>query len=46
MLGIYSGKKARFMKNFLTGVGSIEEAVQNYIRAVKAGEFPGAEHTF
>jgi 3-methyl-2-oxobutanoate hydroxymethyltransferase len=46
MLGIYSGRKARFMKNFLTGVGSIEEAVQNYIRAVKTGEFPGAEHTF
>ena len=46
MLGIYSGRKARFMKNFLTGAGSIEEAVQNYIRAVKAGEFPGAEHTF
>jgi 3-methyl-2-oxobutanoate hydroxymethyltransferase len=46
MLGIYSGKKARFMKNFLTGAGSIEEAVQNYIRAVKTGEFPGAEHTF
>jgi 3-methyl-2-oxobutanoate hydroxymethyltransferase len=46
MLGIYSGKKARFMKNFLTGAGSIEEAVQNYIKAVKAGEFPGPEHKF
>lgn len=46
MLGIYSGKKARFMKNFLTGTGSIHEAVENYIRAVKAGEFPGPEHAF
>lgn len=46
MLGIYSGKKARFMKNFLTGAGSIHEAVENYIRAVKAGEFPGPEHAF
>jgi 3-methyl-2-oxobutanoate hydroxymethyltransferase len=46
MLGIYSGRKARFMKNFLAGTGSIEEAVQNYIRAVKAGEFPSVEHTF
>lgn len=46
MLGIYSGKKARFMKNFLMDAGSIEEAVQNYIRAVKAGEFPGPEHAF
>jgi 3-methyl-2-oxobutanoate hydroxymethyltransferase len=34
------------MKNFLTGAGSIEEAVQNYIKAVKAGEFPGPEHKF
>jgi 3-methyl-2-oxobutanoate hydroxymethyltransferase len=46
MLGIYSGKKARFMKNFLTGAGSIHEAVENYIGAVKAGEFPGPEHAF
>ena len=46
MLGIYSGKKARFMKNFLKGAGSIEEAVQDYIRAVKAGAFPGPEHIF
>jgi 3-methyl-2-oxobutanoate hydroxymethyltransferase len=46
MLGIYSGKKARFMKNFLTGTGSIHEAVENYVRAVKAREFPGPENAF
>ena len=46
MLGIYSGKKARFMKNFLAGVGSIHEAAENYVKAVKAGEFPGPEHAF
>lgn len=46
MLGIYSGKKARFMKNFLAGTGSIEEAVKNYVSAVKARAFPGPEHTF
>ena len=46
MLGIYSGKKARFMKNFLTGANGIHEAVENYVRAVKAGEFPGPEHAF
>ncbi len=46
MLGIYSGKKARFMKNFLAGTGSIDEAVKNYVSAVKAGAFPGPEHTF
>jgi 3-methyl-2-oxobutanoate hydroxymethyltransferase len=46
MLGIYSGKKARFMKNFMNGAGSIHEAAANYVRAVKTGEFPGPEHTF
>ena len=46
MLGIYSGKKARFMKNFLAGTGSIEEAVSNYVSAVRTGEFPGPEHAF
>jgi 3-methyl-2-oxobutanoate hydroxymethyltransferase len=46
MLGIYSGKKARFMKNFMNGAGSIHEAAANYVKAVKTGEFPGPEHTF
>jgi 3-methyl-2-oxobutanoate hydroxymethyltransferase len=46
MLGIYSGKKARFMRNFLTGARSIHEAVENYVKAVKAREFPGPEHVF
>jgi 3-methyl-2-oxobutanoate hydroxymethyltransferase len=46
MLGIYSGKKARFMRNFMSGASSIQDAVENYVRSVKAGEFPGPEHTF
>lgn len=46
MLGIYSGKKARFMKNFLAGTGSVQEAVRNYVKAVKNDEFPGPEHAF
>ena len=46
MLGIYSGKKARFMRNFMSGASSIQEAVEHYVRSVKAGEFPGPEHTF
>ena len=46
MLGLYSGKKARFMKNFMIGAGSINGAVENYVGAVKAGEFPGPEHAF
>ena len=46
MLGIYSGKKARFMKNFMTGAESIQVAVENYVKEVKAGRFPGSEHGF
>jgi 3-methyl-2-oxobutanoate hydroxymethyltransferase len=46
MLGIYSGKKARFMKNFMTGAESIQVAVENYVKEVKAGRFPSPEHGF
>jgi 3-methyl-2-oxobutanoate hydroxymethyltransferase len=46
MLDIYPGKKARFVKNFMQGAASIADAVARYVREVKAGEFPGAEHGF
>ena len=46
MLGIYPGKKARFVKDYMQGAGSIADAVANYVREVKAGTFPGAEHSF
>jgi 3-methyl-2-oxobutanoate hydroxymethyltransferase len=46
MLDIYPGKKPRFVKNYMQGADSIAEAVANYVREVKAGEFPGAEHGF
>ncbi len=45
MLGIYPGKPARFVRNFMTGSASIEQAVQAYVRAVKDGSFPGPEHS-
>lgn len=44
MLGIYPGKLARFVRNFMTGTASIEEAVRAYVQAVKDGSFPGPEH--
>lgn len=40
MLGVYPGKKARFVKNFLDGAGSIQDAVSRYVGAVKDGSFP------
>ena len=46
MLGIYQGKKARFAKNYMQGAQSIADAVVRYVREVKAGAFPGAEHSF
>lgn len=46
MLDIYPGKKARFVKNYMQGARSIAEAVARYVREVKGGEFPGAEHSF
>jgi 3-methyl-2-oxobutanoate hydroxymethyltransferase len=46
MLGITPGKRPRFSKSFLEGRADIAEAVREYVRAVKAGAFPGPEHTF
>ncbi|MDO8990367.1 MAG: 3-methyl-2-oxobutanoate hydroxymethyltransferase [Sideroxyarcus sp.] len=46
MLGIYPGKKARFVKDFMAGAGSVGQAVANYVAEVKAGTFPAVEHSF
>lgn len=46
MLGIYPGKPARFVRNFMDGAGSIEEAVRNFVAAVKDRSFPAPEHCY
>ena len=46
MLDVYPGKKARFVKNFLVRGGSIQAAVEAFVREVKAKKFPGPEHSF
>lgn len=46
MLDIYLGRKARFVRNFMRGASSIEEAVRRYVLAVKDGSFPAEEHCF
>ncbi|WP_428609032.1 3-methyl-2-oxobutanoate hydroxymethyltransferase [Sedimenticola sp.] len=46
MLGITPRQPPRFVKNFLEGAGSIPEALSNYVKAVKDGSFPSAEHSF
>jgi 3-methyl-2-oxobutanoate hydroxymethyltransferase len=45
MLGIYPGKPARFVRNFMAGAESIEAAVAAYVKAVKDGKYPGPEHS-
>ena len=46
MLGVFPGRKARFVKNFMEGQASVEGAVTAYLAAVKDGSFPGPEHCF
>lgn len=55
LLGIYTGvagkspsdyKAPRFAKNFLAESGSIQQAIADYVRAVKNKTFPAAEHSY
>jgi 3-methyl-2-oxobutanoate hydroxymethyltransferase len=46
LLGVFPGRKARFVKNFMEGQTSIDAAVRAYIAAVKDGSFPAPEHCF
>jgi len=46
ILDIYPGRKARFVKNFLAGRSSVKEAIAAYVKEVKDGTYPGAEHSF
>lgn len=46
MLGISTGKRPRFSKNFLSDTNSIESALVSYVQAVKNGEFPNEQHSF
>ena len=47
MLGIPSGhRRPRFVKNFLAGRDSIQDAVRAYADEVRGGTFPGPEHGY
>jgi 3-methyl-2-oxobutanoate hydroxymethyltransferase len=46
LLGVFPGRKARFVKNFMEGQTSIDAAVGAYVKAVKDGSFPAIEHCF
>jgi len=46
MLGLYPGKKGRFVRDFMVEAHSIEGAVRAYVAAVKDGSFPATEHCY
>ena len=46
MLDIYPGRKAKFVKNYMEAAGTIQAAVELYVKEVKAKTFPGPEHSF
>ncbi len=46
MLGVFPGRKARFVRNFMDGQTSVEAAIRAYVAAVKDGSFPAQEHCF
>ena len=46
MLGITTGHKPKFVKNFMAEADSIKDAFIHYDQAVKSGEFPSADYSF
>jgi 3-methyl-2-oxobutanoate hydroxymethyltransferase len=46
ILDITTGRKPRFVRNFMDGASSNLDALQRYVRAVKQHEYPAAEHCF
>jgi 3-methyl-2-oxobutanoate hydroxymethyltransferase len=46
MLGLYPRPIPKFARNFMAGAGSLEQAIKDYVAAVKRGDFPGPEHSY
>ena len=46
LIGVFPGHKARFVKNFMIGSQSIDEAVSRYVTSVRDRSFPSAEHCY
>ncbi len=46
LLGVFPGRKARFVKNFMEGHSNIDDAIKAYVAAVKDQSFPAPEHCF
>jgi 3-methyl-2-oxobutanoate hydroxymethyltransferase len=46
MLDITTGRKPRFVRNFMQGAADNLDALRRYVRAVKQREYPAPEHCF
>ena len=46
LIGVATDYTPKFVKNFLADADSIQQAVADYVTAVKAGTFPGPEHSY
>ena len=46
ILDITSGRKPRFVQNFMEGAGNNLEAIRRSVRAIKDASYPGPEHGF
>lgn len=46
ILDITTGRKPRFVKNFMQGTGDNREALKRYVEAVRSGTYPAPEHCF
>jgi 3-methyl-2-oxobutanoate hydroxymethyltransferase len=46
LLDITSGRKPKFVKNYMQGAASPLDAIKAYVRAVKTKEYPAPEHCF
>lgn len=45
-LGVFTGRRPRFVRNFMDGAPSVQGALRAYVAAVKDGSFPGPEHCY
>lgn len=46
VLDITTGRKPRFVKNYMQGAGDNFQALKNFVQAVKRQEYPAPEHCF
>jgi 3-methyl-2-oxobutanoate hydroxymethyltransferase len=46
VLGLFPGRRPRFVRNFMPGADDVLDALSRYVAAVKDRSFPGPEHCY